>query len=183
MKWVIMSVALFVVACSDDTKKSETTIVDITQFDQTCNFDSDCVLVEPNVCGCGSCLGTGLNKNDEAAFNAAREAIVCSNPLECPAIACAETVPSCWEGKCQARQPYVVTADQYDDSCEAADDCIYIEIGDVCSDCRCAVTPVNRASYEENPPPAQECTPGPDLCNCVTPPAIACIDGVCNLGN
>ncbi|MEZ4458179.1 MAG: hypothetical protein R3E66_00340 [bacterium] len=196
-----------VVGCGDDAKKSTTNpnnvtnnntnnvnntnntnntnnglTVDITQFDQTCDFDSSCQLANTEPCGC-SCADEAINVSENAAFAAAVNAIDCGDNRPLCDVACIETVPACWQGQCQVREVYEVRAEDYDNSCETAADCIYIATGDPCSDCRCAATPVNKASYEENPPPAQECTPGPSACDCAAPPAIACIANVCSFGD
>lgn len=202
-------VILLSVGCGDDAKKSSTNpnnvsnnttnnstnnttnnttnngtnngtnTIDLSNFDQTCEFDSNCVLVNPAPCGC-SCANDAINTSDEEAFTTAVNAITCDDenrPL-CD-VFCEETLPACWESTCYARTPQVISADDYDTSCEVAEDCIYIATGDVCSDCQCAATAVNRADYEANPPAPAECTPGPSACDCAAPPAIGCNNGVC----
>jgi len=191
----VMMVILLTLGCGDDGKKSSTnpnnvtnnstnnttnngTTVNISDYDQTCQFDTNCALVSPAPCGC-SCPNTGINTDDESAFNAAIAAITCAPDAPACAADCQELLPSCWESTCYARSPQVVTADDYDTSCETADDCMYIATGEVCSDCQCAATAVNRADYEANPPAPAECTPGPSVCDCAAPPAIGCNNGVC----
>ena len=196
-------IVLVSVGCADDAKKSTTDpnngtnngtnnktnntnngtnslTVDISDDDQTCDLDGECALVSPRPCGC-ACPETGINKNDLASFNTALDQITCPEPApDCAA--CQEMVASCWESTCYAREPIYVEADDYDTSCESADDCMYIVTGEICNDCQCPSAPVNRADYEAKIPTV-ECNPGPSPCDCEIPPPIVCNAGVCEMGD
>ena len=157
--------------------------VDMSQFDQTCTYDSECALVEPDVCGCGSCTGVGINTSDVDAFNSARAAIMCDgDPISCPAIECEQTLPSCFQGVCRARTPFFIDAEVYDTACDIDADCIAIFTGDPCASCQCSTAAVSLASYEQNPPPEQQCTPEPPTCDCAPQTNATCNNGTCVIG-
>lgn len=198
----LIMIILLSVGCGDDSKKSAsnpnnvsnnstnnstnnttnnssnngTNSINISDYDQTCEFDGDCVLVNPDPCGCG-CDYNGINTDDRRAYIDAIGQLGCSTGMVCNT-AC-EELASCWQGICQPRLPQIVKAEDYDNSCETADDCMYVATGEVCESCQCPATPVNRADYEANPPAAAECTPGPSVCDCASPPEIACNNGTC----
>lgn len=166
---------------NNSTNGTNNGTVNISDYDQTCEFDGDCALVASDPCGC-SCPTLGINANDQAAFNGAVSELGCTGPV-CD-VACAEALPACWKSTCYAREPQYIRAEDFDNSCDTAADCMYIATGEVCDECLCAGTPVNRESYEANPPVVvAECTPGPFVCDCASPPAIACNEGVCGFAD
>lgn len=94
----IAVVALSVAACDDGLRLSD--------YDQTCDQDSDCVPIqvgEASCCGFSDC-------NDNAAINKAdfhgylsdyQDATDGCTPTPCPLIACQTPPVACVSGKCQ----------------------------------------------------------------------------------
>ncbi len=154
------------------------TTVDVSEFDQTCDNDTDCALVNPSPCGC-SCPEIGINTSAATLFDVAVAAITCTQPS--PVCApCEAKLPACWESTCRARSPQVVKAEDFDNSCVTAADCTTIWVGEICGPCQCPSEVVNLADYEANRPTSAECTPAPVQCLCAQPPALACKNGVCD---
>ena len=67
-----MSLILFFLACNEteDTSSAVSTSTDVSQFDQTCSADTDCMAVfDGEICGCG-CENTGINIAEADAWRA-----------------------------------------------------------------------------------------------------------------
>lgn len=159
------------------------TSVDISQFDQTCEWDTDCEVVDEYFCGC-SCQDAAINKSDMEAYRQATAAINCPPPPTPPEPtvscgACAQTIPACFEGVCIARQPFFIEPPNYDVQCEIDDDCVLIFEGELCSNCKCGGIAVNKESYEERTPVEAQCTPGPSVCDCAAWSNVRCSDNIC----
>ncbi len=149
------------------------TIVDPTDFDQSCTYDSDCEIVfGGDVCGCGSCLGTAISREAVDEFNALRDSITCdtSDPIACPAIACEQQLAACVSGMCTTRAPLYIQASHFDTTCTKDSDCHIIVEGEVCSSCQCGGAAVNTGSYEQYREMVEsvECSPGPSACDCAS---------------
>ena len=190
----LMMVVLLGFGCGDDEKKSNTNpnnvtnnstnngtnTIDISDYDQSCEFDSNCVLVNLEPCGC-SCASKAINTSDEAAYNTAVQAITCEEPGPLCDPFCEERLPACAESECYARTPQIITADDFDKSCESAEDCMFIATGEICSACQCATEPVNRVDYEAKRPGLSWCRPDSSLCSCPNILPIACNNSICGV--
>jgi hypothetical protein len=78
---------------------------------------------------------------------------------------------------------YELSASDYDQSCQTADECIAVFIGELCAgDCRCANDAINQSSldeYTKDIEPASDCT-SELACKCAAP-QLACEAGRCKL--
>lgn len=159
------------------TNNTNTLRVNMENFDQTCDFDSDCELVLPNVCGC-DCNYAGINADDLDEYSSVSDAIECP-----PGDACGpclpNVVPACHQGQCISREPFEIRAENYEVSCEQNSDCMVIHSGDICESCVCGGIAVNVDSYNANPAPEAQCTPAPSPCACVKYETARCDNNIC----
>ncbi|MBL9028154.1 MAG: hypothetical protein JNL21_38535 [Myxococcales bacterium] len=92
-----------------------TTVVDVTEYDQTCEADTDCVVVRDGDICCG-CPNAAINKGDLQAYE--------DDLGECDAvcdIGCVGTmVAFCDQGTCNARQVETACAPGEEVSCSCA---------------------------------------------------------------
>lgn len=92
--------ALLFVGCGE----KEETSVDISQFDNTCTVDEDCMSVfTGSVCGC-DCSTAGINISESQAFDIAYQAAYesCDEVFEC--FMCPDVEAFCDEGTCHTRE-------------------------------------------------------------------------------
>ncbi len=178
---------LCLVACSSAGTGGDTTI-DVTDYGQSCNQNTDCVIVpDGDVClaGC-SCSDKAIAESDEAAFNADFDAInaTCGPiPAGTPCAGCVESLPICVGGSCTTREVRMVTTEGVDKSCTVDDDCTVVYEGDVCSTCKCpgaaiakSAEPAYNSAFQGNECGTSEA--------CAADCAVAmptCQDGVCTL--
>jgi hypothetical protein len=152
--------------------------VNMANFDQTCEFDGDCELVLPNVCGC-DCSYTGINVNDLEEFSSVADAIECPTTNDACGPCLPNVVPACHQGQCVSREPFEIRAENYDVSCEQNSDCMVIYAGEICQACQCGGIAVNVTSYNANPAPEALCTPGPATCDCLQYQNARCDNNIC----
>lgn len=162
-----------------------------SNYDQNCQFDSECALVsEGDVCACLDCANAAIAKQAQSLWDADRSAIVCAGPpLPCPARRCANMLAACAAGTCSIRAPKIIDATQYDQSCQSDTDCIVIVTGEVCSVCKCQAGAINQSAlpvYEKDIA-TEQCNPGPSPCDCAAPGVAHCAlppdgPGTCVLG-
>lgn len=149
----------------------------IEDFDQTCQVNSDCDLVDgDDPCGCGFLVG--INVSDVDAYREQFDRVMCdtvAGDCELPE----PFAPTCVQGKCEARYLQEVKASNFSTSCETVEDCMLIAEGEVCQPCACPNIAVNAADYALQISPA-ECGIGDNVaCNNCPQPDLGCVDNVC----
>ena len=180
------AVSCLLLACS--SAGTDGTTIDVTDYDQSCNQNSDCVIVpDGDVClsGC-SCSDTAIAESAEAAFNADFDAIneTCGPiPAGTPCAGCQESAPICVGGSCTTRVVRQVSTEGVDKSCTVDDDCTVVFEGDVCSTCKCpgaaiakSAEPGYNSAFQGNECGMSE----PCAADCAQAVAT-CQDGVCTL--
>ncbi|HEX3594078.1 MAG TPA: hypothetical protein VHU80_03220 [Polyangiaceae bacterium] len=162
-------------------------------YDQTCNVDTDCVLVveSSDVCTSCACDNAAIAKSADQKWNDDRTAFDCP-PIACPAVACPAMIASCAKGMCVARKPLVIASANYDQSCAMDADCRTLPLGEVCEPCHCKVGPVSNDGYAQYMKDKSnvDCTPATCIAKCVAPPAPHCevtgvligVKSACTLG-
>jgi hypothetical protein len=157
-------------------------------YDQSCDFDSHCTLVQQgDKCACPTCDTGAVSSSEAEHYQSDWESIMCppGEPGVCPAIACAEQLATCTEsGKCYAREPTYIDAANYPKTCEQPSDCHVIFTGEVCSSCQCATAAVNRDGYEQYREDVEsvDCSPGPNVCDCAPQLEVTCLVDVTGEG-
>ena len=102
---MIMTFLFFLLSCGNTEEVPTST--DISQFDQTCSVDSDCVAVtNGNLCGC-ACKNAALNIEDLDAWQAHYDDVYANcDPTYMPdCAACPPMEGYCEAGVCQIRMP------------------------------------------------------------------------------
>ena len=103
-----MTLLLFFLACNKtkDTAEAGSTSTDVSQFDQTCVEDADCMAVtNGDLCGC-ACANSGINIAEADAWSAHYdEAFANCDPTMMPdCAACFPVEGYCDDGTCDARE-------------------------------------------------------------------------------
>jgi hypothetical protein len=141
-------------------------------YDQKCNFDSQCSLVNDtsDACGCKTCLNAAISSGDIARWNADRQAFNCSIPI-CPGLPCPEMLAACANGTCAARKPFYVEAQNYDTACTSNDQCTQIPVGEICAPCTCAFGAVSATGQQQYKADRAKvaCSPALVGCSCAPP--------------
>jgi hypothetical protein len=75
----------------------------------------------------------------------------------------------------------VIQADRYNQSCDNADDCMAVQVGEICR-CTCEYAAINKASSDayESDVDAANCPPDPD-CNCELTGEVGCVNDICTI--
>jgi hypothetical protein len=109
---------LLLLACSSasSTSGGGPTTIKASDYNQTCQSNADCVLVnDGDLCGCLACGSAAINHSAQAQFQAdadQRKKSCSGPPTACPAIACAYAVAVCNAGICGiCRTPGCANAD------------------------------------------------------------------------
>jgi hypothetical protein len=105
----MMTVLLFLLACSatKDTASEDSTSTDVSQFDQTCVEDADCMAVtNGNLCGC-ACENSGINIAEADAWSDHYNEVFdnCDPTLMPDCAACPPVEAYCDNGTCAIRAP------------------------------------------------------------------------------
>lgn len=166
------------------TNGSSGPIIHPDDYDQTCQWDSDCDLVRGgDVCGCGMICPAAIASTALDEFNSDVEAVDCTNvtPGPCPGAACQQMIPVCSSGDCEAIPKLNVTPGQFDQTCDVAEDCMLINSGEICSACDCDRAAINVADADayQDLVGDIDCNPGPNTCNCEPPNEVVCDEGMC----
>jgi hypothetical protein len=149
-------------------------IIRASDYDQSCNVDSDCAGVfSGNTCVDCPCPNATINKNAAAGYHPlipvggpACECAVSSMPPRCVGGVCTNAAPACG----------VIRASDYDQSCKSAQDCTTIFEGDTCtSQCACPNATINKMALASYHPVFV----GTGVCNCGREAAPSCVSGVC----
>jgi hypothetical protein len=162
--------------------------IDPEDYDQACEWDSECVLVYGgDVCGCGMVCPGAIAASAQEQFDADVEGADCSNidSVGCPAIACEPMMAVCSSGDCTAVPQVEVDPSQFDQSCTEDQDCMIITSGPICSDCNCSRAGINVSEEEDYEELVGDidCRPGPQTCDCAPPTEAHCNDdGMCEAG-
>ena len=159
--------------CNESTETPEE-IPKVEDYNQACQVNSDCELVNENACGCGTC-SQALNKGDLAAYTAAAARTCSDLPGDCSTCL---NEPACVQGKCQAREPRYISAEEFLTTCQTASDCLLIQEGDLCQPCPCPSIPVNAADYASKVS-SPECGYSGVVCNNCPQPPVDCVDNIC----
>jgi hypothetical protein len=154
-------------------------------FDQTCSFDSDCVMVvEGDQCECRACAeNAAVRKSAAAAYAAASGAIDCGvqGPCDADALPCRGKAASCFRGKCSVHHEFFVDSGRYDNSCLSDIDCTIIRLGEVCSPgCSCDFATIGRVGldqFKKDIDTFANCFPNRPSCDC-PPPGAGCSPAV-----
>ncbi len=158
---------------SGNAPSGGSTSVNASDFDQSCEYDSQCVpVLDGDVCGCPGCATEAINVSDVQEFDAARAAVRCPvTEIACPAVSCAEPVGTCVGGTCGVRPAVVASEGTFDTKCNSSSDCTVIPAGEVCADCQCAVIAVSTTGYQQykDLKGSITCHPSPFVCDCAAP--------------
>ena len=150
-------------------------------YDQGCEFDNDCSLVQQgDKCACPTCDMGAVNHGVVEQYQSDWAAIMCRMGEHelCPANACAEQLASCTEsGKCYARVPTYIDGAKYPKMCQQPSDCHFIYTGEVCSSCKCGTAAVNHEGYDQYMEEIAgiDCTPSQNVCDCAAPEQVTCL--------
>ena len=104
-----MTLFLLFLACNEtkDTASEGPTSTDVTQFDQTCVEDTDCmVVINGDICGC-ACPNSGINIAEADAWSAHYNEIFgnCDSAMNLTCGACFPSEGYCDNGTCAASGP------------------------------------------------------------------------------
>lgn len=153
--------------------------VDLTEYDQSCEFDDDCVIVAETKCQTCSCSSGAIAASEEDRYSSDYEEINCVDENQNAICgACQQFLPACVEGTCESRAALYPA--NLEASCSSDDDCTVVPRSEAC-DCSCEFTAVNQTARQEyDDARAQvECTPRP-ACRCEEP-ETTCNEGSCEL--
>lgn len=156
--------------------------IDPTNYDQSCNNDSNCALVNSgDPCGCHVCPDGSIAQSSLETYQNDIAAAMCGE-VSCPALGCAEDLlPHCNAGTCEVRTAKYVQAEQFDQTCSEDADCVAVFEGEVCAECQychnAAINVANQEAYQSEFD--VECTSGSD-CGCQAVEAF-CNEGRCEL--
>lgn len=170
--------------CGTEVYCVPSTGIEAGDFDQSCDFDSDCVLInEGDPCECHVCPDAAISAGAQTEYDNAIAAAMCPE-IACPAIACAdEFLPHCVDGSCDLRKAKYVSVDEFDTSCETPDDCKAVFEGEVCAICGCANAAINVADADAYDAQFDvECNSGA-VCDACPRPEVDCVAGVCQVGS
>ena len=103
-----MTLLLFLLACNEtkDTATEGLTSTDVSQFDQTCVEDTDCMAVtNGDLCGC-ACANSGINIAEADAWNAHYDEVFesCDPTMMPDCAACPPVEGYCDDGTCASRE-------------------------------------------------------------------------------
>ena len=104
-----MTLFLFLLACNEtkDTASEGLTSTNVSQFDQTCVEDTDCMAVtNGDLCGC-ACANSGINIAESDAWNAHYDEVFesCDPTMMPDCAACPPVEGYCDNGICDIRTP------------------------------------------------------------------------------
>ncbi len=153
--------------------------VDLTEYDQSCEFDDDCVIVADTKCQTCSCSSGAIAVSAEDRYASDYEAIKCvDEDQDAICGACPQFLPACVEGMCESRT--ALYPPNLEASCSSDDDCTAVQNSEAC-DCSCEFTPVNQTARQEyeDARAEVECTPR-SACRCEQP-EVVCNQGTCEL--
>lgn len=158
--------------------------LNLSDYDRSCAFNTDCVLVGLSPCGACDCPSIGIAQTSKEAHQRDYDAAVCGPRDDVVCGPCAPDLPSCEAGVCTTRPiPPTVTATDYDQSCTTDEDCVAVFEGDVCDECKCANATVSKAAqmdYNLAFTMNQCGSPPPCAADCALP-VPTCQNGTCSL--
>lgn len=86
--------------------REEPDVVDLSEYDRSCNHDADCILVDSDPCGKCGCASEAISASQGERFQKASQAIKCPPYDPHPDIqcgSCMEYEPHCNDNQCTAR--------------------------------------------------------------------------------
>ena len=163
------------------------TTIDVSDFDQSCSTNDDCiVVVDGDVCPSCSCPDAAITTSAKSEYDdeVAQRVDTCESTDESLLGACepcADTIPVCVSGVCEATLPVRSMAQAFDQACTEAADCVVVTEGNACQTCSC-----ENAAIALSAKPAWDEARGEAVCGMSTqqPCAIDCasVEATCEQG-
>jgi hypothetical protein len=189
--------AVFVLLCACSGQSGPSYVIDASDFDRSCSFDSDCMLVTTgDFCGCTACSKGAIAESAQDAYDAEIERAIeaCDGEQRgCPslteariaqALTCEEFRSVCNSGSCATESYSEISepvADVVDRSCVSDSDCTTVpESFD--ESCGCGVAVSNSGAGQAENIAWSQGGYTEASCDCAPEPQrVQCVSGRCRL--
>jgi hypothetical protein len=149
-------------------------------FDRSCSFPSDCMLVsEEDPCSChAGCFDAAINYAEADRWRAAAQCGQAFCPDSTP---CSDRASTCENHRCVTVPVPTIQLDDFPRDCVRDEDCLAIQTGPFCGACHCEGGAVNKAGYVAYVRQTGDlhCPPIGGVCDCHAPDKAYCNSGRC----